>query len=175
MDLWFQPVYYALGIFLKGWGHFQLGTLFEREKWSCFVSRLQSVQILMRKWKSFSDHMPEINCFPEGHWTEGGWSAAFMKEEDCIWQQEEEEGREMVECQPGSGFIPRSNALEWHEAPNSCLLSMVTAQKQSLMGLEPFPKASIIQAPHFAFHFRCDWLSRDLDNQKIKEEEPGMK
>lgn len=176
MDLWFQPVYYALGILLKGcvWGHCQLGALFEKEKCSCFVSRLQSVQTLMRKWRSFSDHMPEINCFPAGHWTEGGWSVAFMKEEDCIWQQEEEEGREVVEWQPGSGFIPGSNVLEWHEAPNSCLLSMVTAQKQSLMGLEPFQKHQLSRHP--ILHFTCcDWLSRDLDDQKIKEEEPGMK
>lgn len=132
----------------------RLGVLFEKEKCSCFVALLQSVQKVKRKWRSFSHHMPEIHCFPEGQWTGGGWSVAFKKEKHCIWQQEEEEGREEVECQPGSGFRPGSNVLDWHEAPNSCLFSMLRLHKNShWWGWSHSQKHQLTRHPIFAFHF----------------------
>lgn len=136
-------------LFLKGcdWGHCQLVATFAKERWQgfChnFAALLHSVHKMMRKWRGFSDHKPEIHPFPEGHWTEGEWSIAFVKEKGSIWQQEEE-AREMVECQPGSALRPSSNVLEWHEASNSCPLSMVTfhrGKKQALLRIEPAPRS----------------------------------
>lgn len=160
------------------WGHWQLGALFEKEKCSCFVALLQSVQKLMRKWMSFSDQMPEINCFPEGHRTEGGWSVAFKKE-DCIWQQEEEEGREVVSL--SQILVSYLDQMYWNDMkhPTPAYFPWWDCTKTVSDGAGAIPK-SINYPGTLLLHFTspeelCDSLSRDLDNQKIKEEEPRVK
>lgn len=168
-------------LFIKDceWGHCQLVAFCakERRQEFCqnFAALLHSVQKMMRKWRGFSDYKSEIHPFPKGHWTEGGSSVAFIKEKGSIWQQEEEEGREVAECHPGSALRPASNALEWHEVPNSCFLSMVTlhrgGRKQTPLGMDPDAKSRNSPGTIF-WHFasplgRCDPLSRSTDSFQI--------